>query len=898
MDSSGCVDHGGNWPAVVVAQRTKVVACYLRESLLGSYQNSPIIHHNTSCKGPHFTEEIVPIHSHTHNQMKRHHSQRNSLLLLAALTLSAESAFAERADEVTAAVAAPNAADQPTSKAKADSKANLQPLVAVAPGKPNISKWVEETRVKANARANSVSAQRQKEVADGLDHEETSVLVPTTDTMALKLANGQVVRLRNFGTADANVIGVNKIWPGGTNAGSLNGGGITAPPAGTFIGQFEQFIPYLNHVEFSSPSRVTDVEGVGTYETHATSVAGVMIAEGITPAAKGMAYQGNIHARSWVDPYGSILGQGAADSRVSNHSYGGVFGWDSSAFTVPVPNQPSITRTVNYFIGDILASQAESPYFGLYDSQARIADETAYLQPYQLQSTSAGNERGQNEFAGNKSIYIGGNPYFIAQAGQIALGVQEDVLFNGTNYWYFSQGTMSVTSPNQAGEQFVFTPHAGQSATSLSGKPGADGGSLGFDTIPQGQQVAKNVLTVGAVTSAGALWSQGQSPTVVGRGTVFGPTDDGRIKPDVMANGVNVNTPKLQYVSGVPQNNLYETTATGTSFSSASVTGGASLLSDLQERAVNYGPKEPLRAATLKGLIIHTATDISTTGPDYRSGWGIAQIDKAVALIQANYNSAARTYVKEVVLPDTKAVAFTVRAAGSQAIKVTASWADPVAQPDPSTGLIPDQQAWTESSRGSGTYVEPTNSVLNNNLDVRIYPITDDSTNPPTLGAAILPWKLNPASPANAATRGQNDVDNVEQVVTPTSSIPAGTLYRVIVSQKTGTNLIDVDGDGNADAQPLSIIVSGIQTQTENFTITGTSFSFAGGNVTATLTWNSLVGGYYIIEYSTNLSTWTTCSGIFNTITESTTAQSAPLPTSPSKFYRVKKVSPNPFNLP
>lgn len=160
-----------------------------------------------------------------------------------------------------------------------------------------------------------------------------------------------------------------------------------------------------------------------------------------------------------------------------------------------------------------------------------------------------------------------------------------------------------------------------------------------------------------------------------------------------------------------------------------------------------------------------------------------------------------------------------------------------------------------------------------------------------------MPWTLNPASPASAAIPGQNDLDNVEQVLTPTSPV-AGTLYRVIVSQKPGTSLIDVDGDGNADSQPLSIIVSGVSTQTENFTITASGFSFAGGNVTATLTWNSLVGGYYAIESSTNLSTWTTSSGIFNAIKESTTAQSDPLPISPSKFFRVKKVSPNPFNLP
>ena len=819
------------------------------------------------------------------------------MMLLAALTISADSAFAERPDEVTTAVAAPKAAEQSTSKGKADTTALLEPLTAVAPGKANVSKWVEKTRIKANARAASVSAQRQQELASGLAHEEASVLTPTTDTMTLKLANGQMAKMRNLGLSDATVIGANKIWPGGANAASLNGGGITAPPVGSTIGQFEQYLPYLPHLEFGSPSRVADPLGVNTPDSHATSVAGVMIAAGASAGAKGIAYQGSINAFTWSNPYGTVLSQAASDSRVSNHSYGGFFGWDTSMLTIPVAGGPSIERQVNYFIGDIFANRSESPYFGLYDSESRIADETASLQPYQLLVAAAGNDRGQNEFAGNKSIFVGGNPYFVAQAGLIALGVQEDVLFNGTDYWYFSQGSLSAVNPNTPSEQIIFTPLGGQTATALSGKPGSDGGTLGFDTIPEGLQTSKNALTVGSVTTSNALWSQVQSSTVVGQGTVYGPTDDGRIKPDVMANGVNVTTPKLAFVSNVPQDNQYETAATGTSFSAAAVSGGTALLSELQERSLNFSPKEPLRAATLKGLVIHTATDISTIGPDYRSGWGVAQIDKAAALIQANYNSAARTFVKEVVLPNNNQVAFTVRAAGSQAIKVTASWADPVAQPDPFTGVFPDQQAWTESSPGSGTYVEPTNSVLNNNLDVRIYPIMDNTTNPPTLGAAILPWKLNPASPATAATRAQNDVDNVEQVVTPTSP-PAGTLYRVIISQKTGTTLIDVDGDSTPDAQPLSVIVSGVSTQTENFVITANSYSFSGGNVTATLTWNSLVGGYYIIESSTNLSTWTTSSGIFNTITESTTAASLPLPASPSKFFRVRKVAPNPFNIP
>ena len=101
---------------------------------------------------------------------EKNYSQKASLLVLAALTFSAESALAERADEVTAPVAAPKSAEQSVGPVKTDAKANLQPLTSVAPGKPNISKMVLAAQVKANARARFVSAGRRQEVAAGLAH--------------------------------------------------------------------------------------------------------------------------------------------------------------------------------------------------------------------------------------------------------------------------------------------------------------------------------------------------------------------------------------------------------------------------------------------------------------------------------------------------------------------------------------------------------------------------------------------------------------------------------------------------------------------------------------------------------------------------------------------------------
>jgi hypothetical protein len=67
---------------------------------------------------------------------------------------------------------------------------------------------------------------------------------------------------------------------------------------------------------------------------------------------------------------------------------------------------------------------------------------------------------------------------------------------------------------------------------------GADGGASGYDCISQ-QGCAKNILTVGAVNDiVGGYSSPGD--VVMSSFSSWGPTDDGRIKPDICANGVGL----------------------------------------------------------------------------------------------------------------------------------------------------------------------------------------------------------------------------------------------------------------------------------------------------------------------------------------------------------------------
>lgn len=760
-----------------------------------------------------------------------------------------------------------------------------------------VSSKMAEMRARGLARHQAISEARQKAFDDAVGALPPRVSGPP-GSLAFRQPDGTLVFWKTNGTVDAGVIGVNKIWIGGSSAGSLNGGGLSGAAAGSVIGDWEANVPYDNHLEFGGVGRIQDPYGWGFTDNHATSVAGVLAATGVQPLAKGMAYTATVWGHNWNSVQGDISVLPLSAMRVSNHSYGATLGWDAAEVTFG-----PYVRYLNFFIGDIDASRVEPTGFGLYDADSRLTDETAYLQPYNLQVFAAGNSRGRNTTAQLKSITASGVAgYFLANRGAIANGSSETVIYNGVQYWTFNQGNLLLQNAGLANEAIIFTPNAGQTATTLSGIPVANGGVTGYDTIPSGAQVSKNTLTVGAVTALNGIWTQAQTATVIGQGTTFGPVDDGRIKPDVVANGVNIYTPKATDANGALQTNQYEVnSATGTSFASPGVAGGVALLAQLQERYDAlvpgnslWGPKEPLRAATLKALIIQTATDLPPTGPDYKTGWGVAQIDKAASLIQTNYNSGARSFIKETFLPNNGEIAFTVKASGGQPIKVTASWADPVAQPNPVTNAYPDLQQWTLSNPTTG--VEPSNAVLNNNLDVRIYPIVNNATNPPTLGTAILPWALNRTSPATAAIRAQNDVDNVEQVQTP-SNPSANTLYRVVIAQKAGTTLVDVDGDTIPDPQPVSITATGIATIPENFVITGQTFVFAGGNVIATLTWNSTVGAYYQIECSTNLTTWTLCSGVFNPTKETTIGSTNSIPAGSAGFFRVRKVAPNPINL-
>jgi Subtilase family/Secretion system C-terminal sorting domain len=283
---------------------------------------------------------------------------------------------------------------------------------------------------------------------------------------------------------------------------------------------------------------------------------------------------------------------------------------------------------------------------------------------------------------------------------------------------------------------------------------GYNDGKQGYDLLA-GKSVSKNGIIVGAVNQVTNYTSA--SSVVMSSFSSWGPTDDGRIKPDICGKGVNVRS------STSNTDNSYSSYS-GTSMSSPNVAGTLLLLQQHYKNVKGIF----MRAATLRGMAIHTADEAGTDpGPDYRFGWGLLNAEKAANLIT---NEGTQSYIQENQLLQGKSYSFEIDPlSSSQPIVATICWTDPAGQ------VV------------LGSTVDLATPNLVNDLDIRI------TKN----GETFYPWKLNPADVEAPATTGDNLVDNVEKIEIAN---PSGT-YTVTVSHK-GTLVNSL--------QNYSLLISGV----------------------------------------------------------------------------------------
>ena len=207
-----------------------------------------------------------------------------------------------------------------------------------------------------------------------------------------------------------------------------------------------------------------------------------------------------------------------------------------------------------------------------------------------------------------------------------------------------------------------------------SSAPGGDGNAgTGYDSLSLTKN-AKNALIVGAVNDVTSdPYTSAQ--IVTASFSSYGPTDDGRVKPDVVGNGVSL-------LSSVATSDTAYAYASGTSMSSPNVAGTAVLL--IEHFANEFGA-EPLSAST-KGLLIHTASDAGNPGPDYAYGWGLVNAAAAATFISDAATADTKSYFEERSYGGS-AWTLDLASDGTQPLKATIVWTDPAPAALPGSGL-------------------------------------------------------------------------------------------------------------------------------------------------------------------------------------------------------------------
>ncbi|MHA4846744.1 S8 family serine peptidase [Flavitalea antarctica] len=352
------------------------------------------------------------------------------------------------------------------------------------------------------------------------------------------------------------------------------------------------------------------------------------------------------------------------------------------------------------------AGANEDYKFGYYDNDARMWDSVAYNAPYYLIVKAAGNNRDLN-------------------------------------------------GPDEGAKYFRY--NTANSLIDAGPRPAGISNNDGYDILPT-YSVAKNVLTVGAVNpiSGGYLQS---SDVELSTFTSFGPTDDGRIKPDVVTDGINL-------LSGLASDNNAYAYLSGTSMSTPVASGSLFLLQEYYSK-IHAGTF--MRSATLKGLVIHTADESGPApGPDYKHGWGLVNMEKAAAVITSNNSDQL---IREETLNNGATFSLPVIASGKGTLIATISWTDP-------RGTVNTSNRLNNPER-----------KLINDLDIKIT----------SGGTTFLPYILDPNNRDAPATNGDNILDNVEKIVIP-GAVP-GRAYTITVTHK---------GTLERGAQAYSLLVSGV----------------------------------------------------------------------------------------
>lgn len=364
---------------------------------------------------------------------------------------------------------------------------------------------------------------------------------------------------------------------------------------------------------------------------------------------------------------------------------------------------------------------------------------------------------------------------------------------NGCNEGYTSV-TRTVDTQTKDIPNLLHVFSAGNSNGSNCGY----GAGSQWGNITGGHKQGKNVIATANVFFDGSLVSSSSR----------GPAHDGRIKPDIAANGQNQISTN--------ENNTYQSFG-GTSGAAPGIAGvSAQLYQAYSEANGNVLPQSGLIKATL----MNTANDAGNVGPDFKFGYGIVNGLRAAKLIE-----------------DNRFLSSTISQGGSNdhSINVPAG-----------TKQVRFMVYWTDVPAAPGA-----NPALVNDLDL----VVKDPSN-----TSYLPYILDPTPNATTlnlpATNGVDRLNNVEQVVI---NNPASGNYNVNIK---GFNV-------PVGPQEYFVVYEIIE---DNITVTypNAGESFVPGE-TESIHWDAVAVNTtsdFVLEYSTdNGGTWNAMATVSNSTT-------------------------------
>ena len=446
--------------------------------------------------------------------------------------------------------------------------------------------------------------------------------------------------------------------------------------------------PIDNHPDLQD--RITIIENELDVNYHATHVAGTIAGSGLgDPTAQGMAPAAKIYS---YDFQGNVVREMRSAVKkygvaISSNSWGSVNGWQYYRDPEDESNQ------YYFWAGDWM--------FGYYHNEQVMLDNFIRKSDI-LVVFAAGNDRGDT--------YIGPHKH---EAGDLrVLGGYVD------------------------------------SRSMVEGQPVNEGDGFHEDIHPSDPEYssvstwacAKNNLTVGAT----------MKDDVMTGFSGWGPTDDGRVKPDVVTNGYGLNS---TYLNGEYRK------LSGTSMATPTASGTAALLSDYYYRR----HKKRISALSLKNLLIHSARDLGRPGPDYTFGHGIVDGEMGARIIKmAVFNNADLTV--STALParkhdyDAKMRSLMIEDSLDNKKRHKYYFAVPQG---------------AKELRATLVWHDPGGSKLVNNLDL---------VAAPNLSEVVKPFILDAGNPEAAAKTGRNKVDNVESI--KIKSPKAGSAEIIVIGKK------------------------------------------------------------------------------------------------------------------